>query len=155
VSCAAYFGPSQSVLSTYSATTTVDQVLSDTAASIPQALSFLAAHRRLADQYSAAFGRHIAFVAYEGGPALEGHWQPYQPVLNAASVDPRMYEIYSQFLQGANQAGLELLVNFEYTDRNSNTPYGVYGALNYQDQPLADAPKYRALLDAATGVRYP
>ena len=154
VSCAAYFGPGPNVLATYSAGTTVDQVLSDTAASIPTALNFLAAHRRLADQYSAQLGRHIAFVAYEGGPALEGRWQPYQQVLNAASVDPRMYGIYSSFLRGANQVGLELLVNYEYNDRNINTPYGIYGALNYQDQPIAGAPKYHALLDAATGALF-
>jgi hypothetical protein len=61
---------------------------------------------------------------------------------------------YSQFPEGANRVGLELLVNFEYTDRNINTPYGIYGALNYQDQPTADAPRYHALVDAASGVLY-
>jgi hypothetical protein len=147
VSCAAYFGPSAATLATYSAATTVDQVLSDLQASIPAALTWLTEHRRLADMYSAQLGRHIDFVAYEGGPALEGHYQAYQAALNAASVDPRIYGIYRQFLDGAAAAGLETLVNYEYTDRNINTPYGIYGALNYQDQPIADAPKYRALVD--------
>src|SRR5262249_17377548 len=78
----------------YTADTGVDQVLDDTLASIPQAMQFLQSHRALADQYAALLGRSIGFVAYEGGAALEGHYQSYQLVLNQASVDPRMYDIY-------------------------------------------------------------
>jgi hypothetical protein len=66
-----------------------------------------------------------------------------------------MYGIYRSFLQGANQVGLNLLMNFEYTDRYvSNSPWGIFGSLNYQDQPVADAPKYHALLDAALGTLF-
>jgi putative intracellular protease/amidase len=155
VSCAAYFGPNASTRAGYSLSTTMDQILSDTSASIPQALAFLTAHRHLADQYSAALGRPIQFLAYEGGPALEGHHQSYQAAMNAASVDPRMYGIYRTFRQGANKVELNVLVNYEYTDRNMpNSPYGIYGALNYQDEPIASAPKYHALLDAANGSLY-
>lgn len=152
VSTAAYFGPTPPMLATYTANTTVDQVLNDTVASIPTWLGFLRTTKAMADQYSAALHRHISYAAYEGGPALEGHYQPYQTVLNQASVSPRMYDIYRQFLIGANQVGLDLLVNFEFTDRNMvNSPYGLYGSLHYLDQPLSDAPKYRVLLEAATG----
>jgi putative intracellular protease/amidase len=155
VSCAAYFGPSDATRATYSAGTTVDQIVNDTRASIPTALGFLTSHKRLADHYTASLGRPISLVAYEGGPALEGHNQPYQAAMNAASIDPRTYDVYRTFLQGANQAGLSLLVNYEYTDRNiSASPYGIYGALNYQDQPITDAPKYHALLDAASGTLF-
>jgi hypothetical protein len=155
VSCAAYFGQSSATLASYTANTSVDQVLSDMQASIPQTITWLTAHEQMAAQYSTALGRHISLLAYEGGPSLEGHYQPYQAVLNAASVDPRMYGIYSSFLRSASQAGLEELTNYEYTDRNINTPYGIYGALNYQDQPIADAPKYRALVDYITANAAP
>jgi hypothetical protein len=149
VSVAAYFGPDQGTLATYTPDTTVDQVLGDALASIPATARFLQSHRALADQYSASLGRHIGFVAYEGGPALEGRYQPYQRALNQASVDPRMYDIFRSFLDSINQIGLEMMVNYEYTDRDLiDSPYGIYGSLNYQDQPLADAPKYRALVDS-------
>jgi hypothetical protein len=148
VTSAAYFGPDPTTLAGYSESTTVDQVISDTTASIAEFVQFLQQHKALADQYATSLGRPIQYVAYEGGPALEGHNQPYEAALNAASVDPRMYGIYSTFLNAASNAGLALLTNYEYTDRNlSNTPFGIYGALNYQDQPVADAPKYRALVD--------
>ena len=39
-----------------------------------------------------------------------------------ASLSPRMYDIYRQFMQGANQAGLDLLVNFQYTGRAERLP---------------------------------
>jgi hypothetical protein len=154
-SVAAYFGPDAVTRSGYSAATTVDQIVADTRASIPEFLQFLASARGLANQYARALGRPIGFVAYEGGPALEGHYQPYQAAMNAASVDPRMYDVYRTFLRGANGVGLDLLVNYEYTDRNvPASPYGIYGSLNYQDQPIADAPKYHALLDAALGTLF-
>jgi hypothetical protein len=151
VSVAAYFGPDQNTRASYTPDTTIDQIISDTLASIPATVQFLRNHRALADLYSAALARHIGFVAYEGGAALEGQYQPYQTVLNEASVDPRMYDVYRAFLDNVNQAGLELMVNYEYTDRDLvNSPFGIYGSLNYQDQPLADAPKYRALVDFIT-----
>jgi putative intracellular protease/amidase len=152
VSCAAYFGPDPNMLAGYSSSTTVDQVVSDTRASIPEWLALLRRHRQLADTYSASLGRPIKLLAYEGGPALEGHGRPYQQALNLASQDPRMYGIYRDFLIGANAAGLDLLMNFQYTGPYSvYTPYGNYGALMYMDQPTADAPRYHALMDAVNG----
>jgi hypothetical protein len=153
---AAYFGPTPPMLAGYTSATTVDQIVKDTAASIPTWLGLLSQHRALADQYSALLQRHIALVAYEGGPALEAHNAPYQVALNLASVDPRLYGIYSTFLTGAANAGLELLVNFQYTGAyQPNTPFGVYGALNYQDEPTADAPRYRALIDYIMSTHQP
>jgi putative intracellular protease/amidase len=154
IAVGAYFGPTPPERATYSASTTVDQVMNDMLTSIPVALNFIQEHRILADQYSTQLGRHVALVSYEGGPSLIGNNQPYQPTFVAASQDPRMYEAYRQFLSGARNAGLELFMQFEYTDRQVNNPFGVFGALNYQDQPLAVAPKYRALLDAVSGRLY-
>jgi hypothetical protein len=152
---AAYFGPSDATRAGYSANTTVDQVLTDLRASIPTAINFLQGHRQLADHYTTALGRPIQLLAYEGGPSLEGHWQPYQTAFNTAALDPRIYGIYSEFLRDVNNLGLNLLVNYEYTGRAMlNSPYGLYGALNYLTQPVALAPRYHALLDAASGVLF-
>jgi hypothetical protein len=154
ISPAAYFGSTSAQIATYNAGTTVDQVIADTASSIPTDLNFLQLHRQIADSYSAQLGRHIQLVAYEGGLSLIGNNQPYQPTFVAAEKDPRVYGLYRQFLIGARQMGLELFTNFEFTDRDINTPYGVFGALTRMDMPVAQAPKYRALLDAVSGVLY-
>jgi hypothetical protein len=151
---AAYFGPTSAQIASYGAATTVDQVINDTAASIPTWLGFLQQHRQIADRYSAALGRPIQLLSYEGGLALEGHNQPYQAVFVAAGQDPRAYDLYRQYLVGARQIGLNLFMQFEFTDRANNNPYGVYGTLTRMDQPLAQAPKYRALLDAVSGALY-
>jgi hypothetical protein len=45
-----------------------------------------------------------------------------------------------------------MLANFDFTGPgNLDNSNGLFGALNYLGQPLADAPKYHALLDAANG----
>jgi hypothetical protein len=155
VACAGYFGPTPPQIAGYSATTTEDQVMRDILAAIPTDLNFLAAHKQLADRYSAALGRHIQLATYEGGPSLIGHYQPYQAAFLAAGQDPRMYNAYQLYLTGVRQIGLDLFMQYEFTGRQVNNPYGVFGVLNYQDQPIAAAPKYRALLDAVSGALYP
>jgi hypothetical protein len=150
----AYFGPSAQQTATYTAQTTVDQVLNDTLASIPAVLQGLQVDRRLADQYAALLHHPIQLMAYEGGVSLIGHNQPYQPAMLAAGQSPRMYDVYRVFLTGLRSVGMDLFNQYEYTGRQVNNPWGVFGVLNYQDQPLADAPKYRALLDAVSGVLY-
>jgi putative intracellular protease/amidase len=152
ISPAAYFGPTSAQTATYSATTTVDQVLADARSSMPAWLGLLHQHRLLADQYATALHRPIRLLAYEGGLALEGRNQPYQPAFVAAALDPRVYGLMHDFLDGARQTGLDLFADFQFTDRAINTPYGIYGALNRMDQPLATAPRYRALLDAAAST---
>lgn len=155
VSCAAYFGPDKVIRSKYTKSTGVGQIVADTKRSIPEYLAFLSQHHQITHQYSEALNRPIKFVAYEGGPSLEGHYEAYQTAMNKASVDSRMYGIYRKFLQGANSAGLDLLVNYEFTGRNQYTGDGIYGALNYMTQSLGSAAKYHALYAAATGLLYP
>jgi hypothetical protein len=155
VSAAAYFGPLPPQQATYNASTSETQVMNDTIASIPTELTFLARHKALADQYAVALNRPIQFVAYEGGASLVGNFQPYQPAYLAASSDPRMYDAFTQLLTGLNNLGMNLFVNYVYTDRFGNNPYGDFGALSYMDEPIAIAPKYRALLDAAQGTSIP
>lgn len=133
------------------ANTSVDQVLGELQASIPTLLTSLRDARRLADQY------HVSLLAYEGGPALEAQYLPEGDLtrahdiemLNRASQDPRMYRMYSDFLHqlDASDIHLDLLNHEQYTGRVSLDGEFPYGALSYQDERLADAPQYRALLD--------
>jgi hypothetical protein len=156
VSVAAYFGPSGPQLAGYGASTTETQVMNDVIASIAPTLGLLQSAANLARQYTAALGRPIGFVAYEGGVSLIGRNQPYQNAFLAAGADPRMFDEMRQFLQGANALGMNLFADYVYTSNpRINAPYGDFAALQYQDQPIASAPKYRALLDAAHGLFYP
>jgi hypothetical protein len=150
ITVAAYFGPGPSQTATYSASTTEAQIMSDTIASIPVALNFMQQHMNLAQQYSTQLGRPIQLVTYEGGSSLIGMNQPYQLAMNQANADPQMYSAFIQMLTGLRTMGVGLFTNFEYTEpSNLNSPFGLFGSLSYQDQPLADAPKYRALRDFA------
>jgi hypothetical protein len=148
-SVGAYFGPES-----WPTTITVDQVLAAVAADIPTTLRYLRIARGQAEQASLQLGRHIAFVAYEVGPAFESHDAPLATtrVVTQAAIDPGVYGVYSRFLSQLSSTGLELFNNHEYTQPFSpDSAYGSYGALLYQDQPIAEAPKYRALTNALAG----
>lgn len=127
----------------------VDQVVSDLFnRSLPNTLTFLQNHQNLADQYSQALGRNIQLIVYEGGPLLNGGGQPFEQTFLQAAQDPHMYGLYEALLRGAEAVGVDMFAHYVYTD---TSPFGDASALRWQDQPLADAPKYRALLDAVSG----
>ena len=141
---------------------TTDQYIAALQASIPTTLNQLRTARAMADQASTQIGRHIGPVAYEGGPGMEAQFLPANDstqtqdtlALNQASIDPRIYGIYSSFLNQLSTTGLDLLDNFEYTARVAlNSLGGEYGALTYQDQPTGAAPRYHALLDYVNATR--
>ncbi|MDB5309102.1 MAG: hypothetical protein JWO38_3304 [Gemmataceae bacterium] len=138
---APYFGPDEATVRGYTANTPVTRILDDVAASIAPTLSDLRDARGLADQY------HVRFVAYEGGPSVQeppGTSPAVNTLLSLAARDPRNYDIFSRFLGHISTIGLDLFDNFQYTDIPT---FGIWGALDHQDQPVADAHKYRALLD--------
>jgi hypothetical protein len=146
VSCDGYvgFGPWNS--QQFNASTTVDDVVAATfAQSLPNTLNFLRNHEAMAQQYSAQLGRPIQTIVYEGGPLFMGSGQPFEQAFLAASRDPRMYDVYSQLLRGANDIGVDQFDAYVFTDTSSQ---GDASHLRWMDQPLTDAHKYRALLDA-------
>ncbi len=132
-----------------SASTTPDQVIDMLYNNLPAVLDNVSQHRQMVDQYAASLGRHIQLLAYEGGTHLDDRNEPYQPAFFDAEVSPRMYDLYQRYLQGLSDRGLDLFMNFKYTDRHNpaliNDDFGV---LNRQDQSLDTAYKYRALVDA-------
>ncbi len=133
---------------------TVQEVLDCADISITaETLSNMTSNLALANQYN------IPLLASEGGQrmAAEGPFQS-NPTLNAlfagANRDPRMYDLYLKYLdQWETVTGQSLMM--AYTSTREYSQFGYYGTLEYQDQPVADAPKYRALQDwsnARTGV---
>jgi hypothetical protein len=135
----------------YSAATTVDRVLTDTRANIAASVEWVAAHERLARDWSVRLGREIGLVAYEGGPHLDGRNAPYQEAFHAATNDPRMGDIYRDYLRAMDAAGLDLYVDFQFTGADGAAPWGDFAKLHRMDQPLTEAHRYRAVVAAADG----
>ncbi len=90
------------------------------------------------------FDENLELVCYEGGQHITNH---------AARVnyDPRMYDLYLRYLEALDDY---VAVFAHYVNCGTCSDGGCWGAKKYTGQPVAEAPKYRALLDYANGVRY-
>jgi hypothetical protein len=99
---------------------------------------------RLAKKYG------LDLIAYEGGPHLAGFGgaendRKLTELFIAANRDPRMYDLQRRHLKHWFEAGGGLYAVFAYV--SAPNKWGSWGLLEYQDQPLDQAPKMRAILD--------
>jgi hypothetical protein len=101
---------------------------------------------------SAALARKygLELIAYEGGQHLVGHGgaenlQPLTDLFIAANRHPRMYDLTRRHLAHWSAEGGGLYAAFLYVGGPSK--WGSWGTLEYQDQPIEQAHKYRALID--------
>lgn len=152
IAIAPYLTPTDAQRASYSALTSVDQVLADTRSNILQSVQWVASHRQLADAWAASLGRPIQLLAYEGGPHLDGRNAPYQPAFHGATNDPRMGDIQRDYLRELAAAGLDLHMDFQFTGAAGATPWGDFGRLHRMDEPLATAFTYSAVREAADGT---
>ena len=136
---------------TYTAATTVDRVLADARANVATSVEWVSNHVQLARDWSNRLGRPIQLVAYEGGPHLDGRSGPYQAAFYAATNDPRMGDIYREYLRGVDAAGMSLYMDFQYTGQAGAAPWGDFAKLHRMDEPLATAYRYNAVVSAADG----
>ena len=105
-------------------------------------------HGELAKQWSQELGRPIRLIAYEAGQHLTAHGNdklPHYDLLFQAQTHPRMYGLYLLNMRLFEMAGGDLFVAFNDVSRPGK--FGSWGHLEYQDQPISEAPKYRALLE--------
>lgn len=107
--------------------------------------SLLAGHQTIASNHQ------VALIAYEGGQhLLENHGVLNHQGLgqNAilANSHNDMYDAYNQMLALWEAAGGQLFMHYHLVARPS-TLWGSFGSLEWIGQALADAPKYRALID--------
>jgi hypothetical protein len=121
---------------------TVSRILSDADASIAELVEeYTRGNRRVAD----AHGVHL--IAYEAGQHVlaTGGLQDTAVVqrMIEANRDPRMGELYRKAQRAWMQSGGELAVYFSSCEPPGK--FGTWGALEYQDQPSAEAPKWAAL----------
>lgn len=114
-------------------------------------MPLMAAHKAIVDGWEQRTGRDLLFITYEGGQhfTARGLDVPWQQAMWDAQVDPLMYEAYRRVLVKSAELGLDMFTAYSYV--TANTKYGSWGAKQYQDQPASEAPKWQALLDAASG----
>lgn len=154
ISCSGYFGLSDAQRATFNASTTSDEIVRAILDNASGAMSGLRQHKELVDSYSKTLGRQIKLVAYEAGQHADARGQnvPWLQALFAAQSDPLMYEAYDDFLRAAYELGVDEITHFTFTSEQSK--YGSWGALQYQNEPIETAYKYKALVDASTGYLY-
>ncbi|HEX5661454.1 MAG TPA: hypothetical protein VFX59_29895, partial [Polyangiales bacterium] len=122
----------------------VDDVIKDLhARSLPRSFEAVKAHAELAKKYK------IDLIAYEGGESFAGiagteDNEKLNKLADAVGRDPRMKQVYLDYLEGWKKAGGNLFVHF--TDVASPSKHGRWGSLEYLDQPRAKAPKYDGLM---------
>ena len=149
---APYFGGSVSgQVAQLGESATVDDVLRMTAVSLERDMGEqLDAQKALADQHG------LRLIAYEGGQHLVGrrrlkHDKALTQLLISANRHPCMYQLYAKaFNLWSQRAGGDLFMAFN----NVMMPgkFGSWGLLEYQDQPIDTAWKYRAVSDAIHGL---
>jgi hypothetical protein len=98
-------------------------------------------HAKIANQYG------VPLIAYEGGQHLTpgGKDVAWYDAYARAQRSAAMYDLYRELLRGWRDAGGSLMV--AYYDIGPITKHGAWGSLERQDQPIGDAPKYRALIE--------
>lgn len=100
----------------------------------------------------------VQLIAYEGGQHLAGFGgaennQALTDLFIAANRHPRMAELYTKHLTNWFAAGGGLYAVFSNVGKP--TKWGSWGVLEYQDQPLDKAPKYRAVVEFAKKTDLP
>lgn len=105
----------------------------------------------IARQSAVARKANLQLIAYEGGQHLAGYagTENNEALTNlfiAANRHPGMHDLYRAHLRNWFQSGGGLFVVFSNVSKPSK--WGSWGALEYQDQPVEQAPKYRAILEA-------
>lgn len=106
----------------------------------------------IAKQSAMARKVNLQLIAYEGGQHLAGFGgaennDALTNLFIAANRHPGMFDLYRAHLSNWFQAGGGLFVVFSNVSKPSK--WGSWGVLEFQDQSVDQAPKYRAVLDAA------
>jgi hypothetical protein len=128
---------------------TPDQILAELEAEIA------GPNRDLVNEHRKISRRNgVRMVAYEGGQHLVGYaGAEWVPELNALFLEvnrsPKMYDRYVESMDAwRDEGGLSFCA---YSDCGTYSSWGSWGALEYQEQPLWEAHKYRALVDLNVG----
>lgn len=143
----AYFGYEYGTPKTADATAklSVDQLLDGCAVEID------GPHRQQIRRLAGIAKKYnLKLMAYEGGQHLVGHGGAenngeLEKLFIAANRHPRMADLYRKQLEHWQAEGGDDFIAFSFAGQPSK--WGSWGVLEYQDQKVETAPKYRALVD--------
>ncbi len=127
---------------------TVSEILSRAAAHLRgDVLTDMANQKQQADAYD------LWLLTYEGGQHLVGtlgneNDQALTDKLIAANRDFGMADLYVEYLDALNDAGVAVFCNFSFISEPSK--WGSWGVLESMNQEIGTAPKYQALMDWMT-----
>jgi len=145
VAIAPYFGvvPNPDQASKFTAMTLDDFFAYVRSSILPNSAKYATDYRiKVANAYG------LRLISYEGGQHMVGIWgaegnATLNTLFDAFNRDPRIKQMYLDYLAGWKQAGGELFVHFN--DVSRYTKWGRWGALEYIAQPRMDSPKFDAI----------
>ncbi len=151
ISCSTYFGLTSSQRKQLNASTSAGDILDLSMQEMSRSLRRnYQAHGELVRAWSARLDRTIPLIGYEGGQhyTASGGNPPWARALIDVQDHPRMYQVYLANMREWEDAGGSLFTAFNFVEKPDK--WGSWGQLDFQDQELDKAPKYRALLDYKT-----
>lgn len=147
-----YFGPNDAIYEKWEssgASLTADDVIADMDQIITSAESDVETLSGAAREYG------VRFIVYEGGQHIQPKGQnetAYMPALKDAQTHPKIYDLYMKNFAMLARHGCDLFAVFASVSEQGSR-WGSWGHIEYYGQPLEEAPKMRAVLDANTPVR--
>lgn len=148
LSCSTYFALTSSQRGLLSSSTTAGSILDLAAQEMSRGIRRnYQAHGQLVREWSNKLGRQIPLISYEGGQHYTAHGgnPPWARAFIDVQSHPRIYQIYLDNMREWENAGGSLFTAFNFVEKPDK--WGSWGALEYQDQDIDEAHKYRALLD--------
>jgi hypothetical protein len=132
-----FYNPAGQVSESMNADQVVSAVFNGGKAAVDTAIRNALRQKAVANKYG------LRLIAYEGGQ----HYTAYTPKLGAAFIlanrDQRMEALYADYLRRWRTEIGDLMVLYNLSGTFSQ--YGSWGLREYTGQPLADAPKMRAV----------
>lgn len=113
---------------------------------LPQSISWMQQSKKMADDNG------LKLVTYEAGQHLLGvlgaeNNEKLTNLLTQANSDPRMGQLYTEYLAAWTQMGGDLMCVFSST--SSWSKWGYWSILRYHNEPIEQAPKFKACIDWA------
>jgi hypothetical protein len=151
VAVAAYYLPDYDERLAFDANTTADEVLDFAYQSIATVTGSVAEHQALLDSYEQALGREIPLVLYESGHHFDPGFTDFQQAFAEATASPRIYEAQQLLINAMWDQGVAQFNDYQHIGRYTVDPWGVFGAMTSQEEPIEDAHKHRSLIDTLNG----
>ncbi len=141
IAIAPYFAPVG--MNNLPETVTVDEILSlcqQDIINMTSSTGMVTGHKNVANNYGAKL------ICYEGGQHMvRSDSDVLTQKFIQANRDPRIYDLYIDYLNRLNNSGVDEFCHF--VDCGSWSRWGMWGAMEYQDQSIDEAHKYRALIN--------